>query len=423
LDVNDFGSSTLTAGTGDADIYADNGDVDVQGSTIKATLGNVNIGAGFTDIYNYNSEILTLNGATVNAGETANLTSSDGIHVDDSGITAASIALETHYGAANLDANDFGSSTLTANTGDADIYADNGNIDVEGSSINATHGNVNIGAGYKDASDYNSETLTLNGGSIIAGDAVTLTAQSDVDVNVGLDVPLATTLTAVSGDVDLTSYHGNVDVENSTVTAGDSVNLTASGSVNVTGGSVGANNAVNITAGTGITINGVPVTADDTVYGDITLNSTTGQTTIQNGSSVTGNLTVNSPDGILIDGSGGGTISGNTMNLTAGNGNVDGGPTIAVHGADPLHVADLSSFATVNMAAHTIDLFNVTFGGTSIVNLGSYYGVANVDNLLTPIVPGDVNLRNVTYGAIPIVLSSQVGSGIGTTPGIYVHAN
>jgi len=90
LDLNDFGSSTLTASSGDVDIDADNGDVDVQGSTIKATLGKVNIGAGYTDIYNYNTELLTLNSVTIKAGEAATLTSSGGIHVDNSGITAAS---------------------------------------------------------------------------------------------------------------------------------------------------------------------------------------------------------------------------------------------------------------------------------------------------------------------------------------------
>jgi filamentous hemagglutinin len=399
LDVNDFGSSTLTAGTGDVDIYADNGDVDVQGSTIEATLGNVNIGAGFTDVNNYNVEQLTLNGVTITAGEAASLTSSGGIHVDDSGITAASITLETLYGVANLDANDFGSSTLTAGTGDADIYADNGNVDIEGSTIKATLGNVNIGAGY---TDYKSETLTLNGGSITAGAALTLTAQSDVDVNV--DSSDTTTLTAGSGDVSVTSYHGNVDVENATVTAGDSVSLTAPGTVTVASGSINANNNVTVTAGSGITINGTPITADDDVYGNITLTSTAGMTTIQNGASMTGNLTINSPDGILIDGSHGGTISGNTLSLTSGNSG--GTDTITVNNED------LTTFASVNMAAHTLVLSDVAFGGTSLVTLASQSGqLAPNPNTSASIIPFDVNfIKNVTYGGNPA--QNYIGSGI-----------
>jgi hypothetical protein len=407
LDVNDFGSSTLTARTGDADIYADNGDVDVQGSTIKATLGNVNIGAGFTDVNNYNVEQLTLNGVTITAGEAASLTSSGGIHVDDSDITAASITLETLYGVANLDVNDFGSSTLTAGTGDADIYADNGKVDIEGSTINATLGNVNIGAGYTDDPDYNSETLTLNGGSIIAGEAVTLTAQSDVDVNV--DNSDTTTLTAGSGDVSVTSYYGNVDVENSTVTAGGSVTLTAPGTVTLNNGSLTGNNSitygVNVNAGTGITINGTAITADDPTYG-IYLTSSAGMTTIQNGASMTGNLTINSPDGILIDGSHGGTISGSTMNLTAGGGDILGGPAINVNNED------FSTFQTVNMSAHTINLTDVAFGGSSIVNLHSFLGLlALFPNTGAASVPGEVNfITGVTYGGVAAQL--RIGSGI-----------
>jgi hypothetical protein len=197
--------------------------------------------------------------------------------------------------------------------------------------------------------------------------------------------------------------------------------LTAPGTVTVASGSINANNNVTVTAGNGITINGTPVSADDTTYGNITLTSTAGMTTIQNGASMTGNLTINSPDGILIDGSSGGTFSGNTMNLTAGNNDDgNGGPTIAIHGPDPLHHVDLSAFANINISAHTIDLLDVTFGGLTPVNLGCFSGFANVNN---GVVAGEANLRNVTYGIIPIISSLQVGTGIGTTPGIYVHAN
>jgi hypothetical protein len=246
-----------------------------------------------------------------------------------------------------------------------------------------------------------------------------------VDVNV--DNSDTTTLTAGNGDVSVTSYHGNVDVENSTITAGDSVGLTASGSVTVASGSIGANNNVNVTAGTGITINGTAITADDTTYGDIALTSTTGQTTIQNGASLTAySLTINSPDGILIDGTSGGSISGNALNLTAGNNDDgNGGPTIQVQGED------LQSFATVNIAAHTVNLFNVIFGGGSVVNVGSFYGVANINNTIKTIIPGDVNFYQSYQGSTLIAGTTTgisttpgiVGTGIGTTAGINVHAN
>ena len=361
LDLNDFGSSTLTASSGDVDIDADNGDVDVQGSTIKATLGKVNIGAGYTDIYNYNTELLTLNSVTIKAGEAATLTSSGGIHVDNSGITAASsITLETLYGAANLDANYFGSSTLTATTGDADIYADNGNVDVEGSTIKATHGNVNIGAGFKDDSDNNSETLALDGASI---------------------------------------------------TAGKSVTVSSSGTASLTGGSITGNNNVNVNAGSGITINGTAITADDTTYGNITLTSTAGQTTIQNGASMTAyTLTVNSPDGILIDGTSGGTISGNTMNLTAGN---NPGQEININ------QEDFSKFVSISIAAYTVWIQNTDLGYGS-VNLGSNSGNINVN---TGYHVRDINLDNDKWGGSEITDPSQVSSGYSSSPGVHGYAN
>jgi hypothetical protein len=212
-----------------------------------------------------------------------------------------------------------------------------------------------------------------------------------------------TTLSAQSGDVDVTSYHGNVDVENSTVLAVGSVNLNAAGSVTLNNGSVTGIKNVSVNAGTGITINGVAVTADDPAYG-IYLTSTAGQTTIQNGSSVAGNLTVNSPDGILIDGSRGGTFSGNTMNLTAGGGNSDGGPAITVNNED------LSAFQTVNMSAHTINLSDVAFGGSSNVNLHSYLGLlALLPNTGALSVPGEVNFINgVTFGGTLITTANEL---------------
>ena len=61
---------------------------------------------------------------------------------------------------------------------------------------------------------------------------------------------------------------------------------------------------------------------------------------------------VNSPDGILLDGTGG-TFSGGQLDLASGN--VDGTDEIDVKNAD------LTAFATINMAAHTINLTDVSF--------------------------------------------------------------
>jgi len=54
-------------------------------------------------------------------------------------------------------------STVTAGTGDLDIYGNYGNVEVDNATLNATAGNIDIEAGWD---DYAAETLTLNGDNI-----------------------------------------------------------------------------------------------------------------------------------------------------------------------------------------------------------------------------------------------------------------
>ena len=153
---------------------------------------------------------------------------------------------------------------------------------------------------------------------------------------------------------------------------------------------IGGNN-VNITAGTGISVSGTSISADIDV-GTISLNNASGVTTINNGSSMQAfYISVNSPDGILLDGTGG-TFSGNQLDLASGN--VDGTDEIDVKNAD------LTAFATINMAAHTINLTDVAFGGASTVNLHSFFGLlAPLPNTGALSLPGFVNfISGVTYG-------------------------
>jgi hypothetical protein len=120
-------------------------------------------------------------------------------------------------------------------------------------------------------------------------------------------------------------------------------------------------------------------------------------------------ISVNSPDGILLDGASG-TISGNQLDLNSGN--ADGTDEIDVQNAD------LTSFATINMAAHTINLTDVAFGGASMVNLHSFFGLlAPLPNSGAASLPGFVNFINgVTYGGDAAENHVNPGSG----PGIYI---
>ena len=401
--------SLITAGanggTGGVDIYSggyfyvggysdrlyyddiEGNNINISGSTITANNGGVSI---LNDAY-----ISTLD--------------SVGFNVENSTVVEYG---DITISASQITANNGGVDILTASSDLSHVYVDEGSslsvgdISISGSTIKATGAgrNVTISAGGSLADTSASETLALVGDTVMAaGGTVTLTAQGDVDVD--QDVSDTTALTAGSGDVDVTSHNGSMDVENSTVLAGGSVALSAAGSVTLNNGSVTGIKNVSVNAGSGITINGVAITANDPDYGTY-LTSTAGQTTIQNGSSVAGNLTVNSPDGILIDGSRGGAFSGSTISLTAGGGDANGGPAISVQNAD------LSGYATVNMAAHTVNLLDVAFGGSSAVNLHSYFGaLASNPNTGQVSVPGYVNFINgVTYGGDPA--QNHIGSGI-----------
>jgi hypothetical protein len=370
VDINSGGTVAVQADSHVYEIVGDNvtvnagGDVDLYDATIRAnTGGDLNITAeGTLNMDDAVGGVTALSGDDVtlsgdgdvlldwnSATGGATITANDGdvlVESADGDVLAENVAITADGGIQPVE--------LLESSGDVDVYADYGNVDFENSTVTALSGDVDIEAGYSDAEG--SETLTMG------------------------------------GDI---------------VTAGGSVTLNAPGSVTLTGGSVTGNDSVNVTGDSGITINGTAVSADDTTYGQINLTTTSGQTTIQNGTSMTAyNLTVNSPDGILIDGSGGGTLSGNTMSLTAGGGDASGGPAITVNNED------LTAFQTINMSAHTVNLLDVAFGGSSTVNLHSYFGaLASNPNTGQSSVPGYVNfINNVTYGGD--AAQNHVGSGI-----------
>jgi hypothetical protein len=199
------------------------------------------------------------------------------------------------------------------------------------------------------------------------------------------------------------------------------VNINASGTVNigsfgtvgstsvkagltgVTGGSmtISADGSVMVGAGTGLTVSSASISAN-TSSGTIELDSASGQTMIENGSSLRAYyIKVNSPDGILLDGTGGGHVSGNTMNLTAAMGNSDGGSTIT------LQNEDLSSFQTVNVQGHTVNVDGVNLSSLSSYNFTSFYGGYYIDNGHQP---GYVNFNNDTLDHNAIVNLNSPGT-------------
>jgi hypothetical protein len=261
-------------------------------------------------------------------------------------------------------------------TFDGDVLAQNGSL------LNAG-GNLNINSVHNITLDHSTATAGSIFFSTLAG---VLTLESS-------------TLTS-SGHV-IFSTANEIDLKNSTITTGDVV----------IGGSFVAK--VNINSSTITTTAGTLLVsyATDFIVRNSTLESSDkveidaaaidfGSTSVR-----THFLTLNSGDGILLDASGK-TLTGVGAGSTA---------TFNARGNIDLTHADLGSFANVNLAANTINLTDVAFGGSSAVILRSLNGVLS-DNPNTGAVsvPGNVNfISGVTYGGNPA--QNYVNNGITIT--------
>jgi hypothetical protein len=232
------------------------------------------------------------------------------------------------------------------------------------------------------------------------------------DINIGsgastLSVALTTgsSVDSSAGSVGVTAA-GNVDAGGANVSSGVNTTLSAGDTLSLDASVVAAISLVSLSGVNGVNISGTVITATDPTTGAVDISSG-GTITVDNGTSITApSITLNAGDGILLDGTGG-TFSGNIFNLIAAN-------TATVQNAD------LTAFATINMAAHTINLTDVAFGGASTVNLHSFLGLlALLPNTGLPSVPGEVNfIRGVTYGGTTITTLNELtyvtaGSGAG----------
>jgi len=289
---------------------------------------------------------------------------------------------------------------------------------LNGATVNKS-GSVNIGGG--------TVGVSLTGGTSVtstSGD-VGITAGGDVNVTAG------TSVTASSGNVGV-STSGDVNVGDSSLSASGSVNVASGGSVSTSGSTVNGSVNTTLSAGdvlslsasvvtainllslsgvNGVAIAGTTITASDPSLGEADI-STGGNITVGGGTTIQApTIILNAGGGIALDGTGG-NFTGNIIDVIAGN-------TATVQNAD------LTALSTVNISAHTINLINVQFGGTSTVNLQSFYGVlAPLPNSNLPSVPGDVNfIHGVTYGGTTITFLNE-GTFVtaGTGPGIHISA-
>jgi len=194
VNINSGGIVTIQGDAGDWIISGNNVnvtadcDVDLDAAYIAANAGDLNITAGGV----LNIADNCLNGNTSLSGDAVTLTGGEGVSLDwnfgSATITAnnGNVLIESQngdvlIGGVSITANDGVVTSAVTPVGDVDIYADFGNVDLEGATVTATAGNVDIEAGHSDSGG--SETLTLNNDIINAGSSVTLSAPGNGNLN------------------------------------------------------------------------------------------------------------------------------------------------------------------------------------------------------------------------------------------------
>jgi FecR protein len=246
-------------------------------------------------------------------------------------------------------------------------------------------------------------SVTFNGLSsqnrlfLIGGKQLTLAPNITLEADAG-DFELATPGVLTMNGGNILNNTGDIGL-----TSGSTINI-LNGFINDPGlMTFTAANAINIIWDSVVFITGNSILTTTAKNGQVTLSSRHSTLTVNNTSIRTHVLTLNSGDQILLDASGRsltGTGKGATANFTAPN-------LIDVKNAD------FTSWAVVNMAANTINLFNVAFGSGS-VTLESLNGIlAPNPNTGAKSVFGDVNfLYNVTKNGKPAQNYVNDGGGI-----------
>ena len=255
-------------------------------------------------------------------------------------------------------------------------------------------------------------SVTFNGLSsastlaLVAGETMTFAPFITLAANVA-DFELTTPGAVTADGLIINNNVGTV-----TLTSGSQISLNNFAIQNKGQMILTAPNAINLTWNSDghlgeIAPGGDNLLTTDAGSGEVTINAKGGPLSVEATSIQAHYLTLNSGDSILLDCTGHtltATGAGATANFTAPN-------LVTVNNTD------LSSYATVNMAANTIVLKNVNFGSDSTDTLTSHnHTLASNPNTGQSIIPGDVNfVRNVTYGGVLVAAPSGFVSG--TIPG------
>jgi|GEM_PF-1131716 len=398
IDATNVDSS---AGTGDIDLTASAGDINVV--TVNAGSNNATLTATTGSILDNSSlitgNLLTLSaangigtGTAINTTATtidADVTSTGVINLNETDAVTLN-NVKTFNGPITVNAGgtiDATNVDSSAGTGDIDLTASAGDINV-----------VTVNAGSNNATLTATTGSILDNSSLITGNLLTLSAANGI----GTGTAINTTATTIDADVTST---GVINLNETDAVTLNNVK-TFNGPITVTTG--GTTNVNDVESLTNDAANDINITAS---AGDIKIATGTG---IINAGTL-GDVTLEATTGSILDPSS--LITGDVVNLTAANGigdlvnpintsantinaDVTAAGLINLHETDDVTLNNVTTFdgpITVDSIAGTLTLGTITAGGINTIDLTAFSDILD-DAVQTTKVSGDT--LNLTSGGV-----------------------
>ncbi|ASK33546.1 hypothetical protein CEK62_03655, partial [Alcanivorax sp. N3-2A] len=332
--------------------------------------------------------------------------------------------------------------SVTAQTGDLDITADDGDVVIAGGSASAG-GDLSADAGL---------ALQVDDSTASAGNDVTLTAGTDVSVTNGSTVD-------AGGDQSVTGTAGDITVTNSDLTADGDLDLLAGGLIQLSTANLSSGVAplvtfapaptprigdMTLTANTGdiVLTNGTRLQST----GDATLDAQAAGIEVNNGSSVTAatDVTLSAHTNINLSSAANLTASAGDLAMTATDGDISLNSATVIAGGELTGTAGQGIILTdgsqaragsdLSLAAQGADLTldngsdataasDLTMAAKGSVTLDhGAFAEATSGDLALAATDGDITLTNGTRASAAGELTGTAGQGITVTNGAYLQA-
>ncbi|WP_157933864.1 two-partner secretion domain-containing protein [Alloalcanivorax mobilis] len=332
--------------------------------------------------------------------------------------------------------------SVTAQTGDLDITADDGDVVIAGASASAG-GDLSADAGL---------ALQVDNSTASAGNDVTLTAGTDVSVTNGATVD-------AGGDQSVTGSAGDITVTNSALTADGDLDLLAGGLIQLSSANLSSGVAplvtfapaptprigdLTLTANTGdiVLTNGTRLQST----GDATLDAQAAAIEVNNGSSVTAatDVTLSAHTDIALSGGANLTASAGDLAMTGTEGDISLNSATVIAGGELTGTAGQGIILTdgsharagsdLSLAAQGADLtldngsdataardLAMAAKGSVTLDHGAFAEATSGDLSLTA-TDGDITLTNSAHASAAGELTGTAGQGITATNGAYLQA-